>query len=195
MKTITLILGDITAIAVDAMVNTAHASLQGGSGLCYTIHKKGGAVLQHECKQLYAEHGLLADSAVAVTSAGNLPAHHVIHAVGPRWLDGTHNEEQLLYDTYKNIVLKADLIQGQTLSIPAIATGIHGFPKQRAAHLAMQALTDILPHCTHLKTVLLINTSVDNCQFYLQEFEKFAEKAGTVQLESLLPSRLEKLTK
>ena len=193
MKKITLILGDITAIAVDAMVNTAHASLQGGSGLCYTIHKKGGAVLQQECKHLYAEHGLLADSAVEVTSAGNLPAHHVIHAVGPRWLDGTYNEEKLLYDTYKNIVLKADLIQAQTLSIPSIATGIHGFPKQRAAHLAMQAMIDILPHCTHLNTVLLVNTSVDNCQLYLQEFVKFAEKTGTVRLESLLPSRLEKL--
>lgn len=193
MKKITLILGDITAIAVDAMVNTAHASLQGGSGLCYTIHKKGGAVLQQECKRLYAEHGLLADSSVEVTSAGNLPAHHVIHAVGPRWLDGTHNEDQLLYDTYKNTLLKADFIQAQTLSIPSIATGIHCFPKQRAAHLAMQAMIDILPHCTHLKTVLLVNTRVDNCQLYLQEFEKLAKKTGTVRLESLLPSRLEKL--
>lgn len=193
MKKITLILGDITAVAVDAMVNTAHASLQGGSGLCYTIHKKGGVVLQKECKQLYAEHGLLLDGSAEVTSAGNLPAHHVIHAVGPRWLDGTHNEDQLLYDTYKNTLLKADLIQAQTLSIPSIATGIHGFPKQKAARIAMQAMIDILPHCTHLNTVLLINTSVDNCQLYLQEFVKFAEKTGTVRLESLLPGRLARL--
>lgn len=137
--------------------------------------------------------GLLADSAIEVTSASHLPAHHVIHAVGPRWLDGSHYEEQLLYDTYKNTLLKADLIQAQTLLIPSIATGIHCFPKQRAAHLAMQAMIDILPHCTHLNTVLLINTSVDNCQLYLQEFEKLAKKTGTVRLESLLPSRLEKL--
>lgn len=138
--------------------------------------------------------GLLADSATEVTSAGNLPAHHVIHAVAPRWLDGTHNEDQLLYDTYKNTLLKADSIQAQTLSIPSIATGIHGFPKQKAAHIAMQALTDILPHCTHLNTVLLVNTSVDNCQLYLKEFERFAEKACTVRLESLLPSKLEQLS-
>ena len=79
---------------------------------------------------------ILGDSAVAVTLVDNLPAHHVIHAVGPCWLDGTHNEDQLLYDTYKNTLLKADLIQAQTLSI----LSIHRFKQAFTAFLNKELL-------------------------------------------------------
>lgn len=190
MKKIILIMGDITFIAVDAIVNTAHASLQGGSGLCYSIHKKGGLPLQEECKRLYSELGLLADGSAEVTVAGNLPSHHVIHAVSPRWQGGTKDEEELLYETYKSILAKAEQVQAGVISIPAIATGIHGFPKQKAAHIAMDALTSLLPACISVTTVLLTITETENALIYKSYFEECSDLHDGIHLHSLLPSKL-----
>ena len=190
MKKIILIMGDITSIAVDAMVNTAHASLQGGSGLCYSIHKKGGSPLQDECKRLYKELGLLADGSAEVTVAGSLPAHHVIHAVSPRWQGGNKDEEKLLYETYKSILIKAEQVQAGVISIPAIATGIHGFPKQKATRIAMDALTSLLPACISVTTVLLTITETERALIYKSYFEECLGLQNGIHLHSLLPSKL-----
>ena len=190
MKKIILIMGDITSIAVDAMVNTAHASLQGGSGLCYTIHKKGGPSLHEECRRLYKKRGLLADGSAEVTVAGGLPAHHVIHAVSPRWLGGNKDEERLLHETYKNILTKADQVQARVISIPAMATGIHCFPKQQAAQIAVEALLSILPSCAFVDTVLLANTETENCLIYRSIFAECSATDRGIQLEDLLPGKL-----
>lgn len=180
-------MGDITTIATDAMVNTAHFSLQAGSGLCRVIHQKGGKLLQDDCKQLLEDLGHLSDSEVTVSVAGDLPAINVIHAVSPRWLGGDRNEEQLLLDTYTNILLKADEIQAKTLSIPPLATGIHGFPKQRAAKIAMQAIINTLPNLTHTDKILLVNSDTKNSFIYKIIFNTYASKIKNLQLETLLP--------
>lgn len=190
MKKIILLMGDITSVAVDAMVNTAHASLKAGSGLCYSIHKKGGTLLNDDCKRLHEELGMLPDSSAEVTVAGGLPAYHVIHAVSPRWLGGDKNEEQLLSETYINILAKAEQVGAQSVSIPAMATGIHGFPKQRAAQIAMDTITSALPSCTSLNTVLFINTETENCLVYKSIFERESANNKNIELINLLPSKL-----
>lgn len=90
-----------------------------------------------------------------VTTAGNLPAKYLIHAVGPRWLDGEHNEPQLLCDAYSNALFKANEIHALTVSFPCISTGVYGFPPQKAAEIAIGTILSMLPQYDHVAEVFL----------------------------------------
>lgn len=135
---IQIVQGDITAEEVDAVVNAANERLQHGGGVAWAISKKGGAIIQRESDLWIRQHGPVPHSHPAWTSGGNLPAKYVIHAVGPVWGDG--NEDQKLSDAVTGSLQVADELKCLSLAMPAISTGIFGFPKERAAGIILSAI-------------------------------------------------------
>jgi putative ATPase len=132
--------GDITEEHVDAIVNAANGALAHGGGVAGAISRRGGPSIQKESSQWVRAHGQVATGQVAVTSAGRLPARlYVIHAVGPVYIDGEHNEPQELYDAFFNSLLAAEKLGCASISIPAISSGIFGFPKDEVARIAFDA--------------------------------------------------------
>ena len=101
-----------------------------------------------------------------VTTAGNLPAQYLIHAVGPRWLDGERNEPQLLCDAYSNALFKANEIHALTVSFPCISTGVYGFPPQKAAEIAIGTILSMLPQYDHVAEVFFICREDENYLIY-----------------------------
>src|SRR5215211_8898689 len=130
-QNIQIVQGDITTEEVDAIVNAANEHLQHGGGVARTISKKGGSAIQRESDIWIQQHGLVPHPHPAWTSAGHLPAKYVIHAVGPVWGDG--NEDAKLADAVRGSLQVADELKCSSIALPAISTGIYGFPKDRAA--------------------------------------------------------------
>jgi len=128
-----LMQGDITTIPVDAIVNAANDGLRGGGGVDGAIHRAGGPAIMEECIRL----GGCRTGDAKATTAGNLPARHVIHAVGPFWRGGGHGEDDLLASAYRRSVEVAAGLGCASISFPAISTGIYGFPIERAAPIAL----------------------------------------------------------
>lgn len=128
-KSLSLLLADLTSVAVDAMVNPANESLLPGSGLCGVIHKKGGTELTAACKALFQQQRTRPVGYAIATTAGDLPARHVIHAVSPKWHEHQNDPAVPLRETWRNILHCADSVQAQTLSVPAFSTGMHKYPR------------------------------------------------------------------
>ncbi len=139
-QTIQIVQGDITIEQVDAMVNAANEHLQDGGGVAWAISKKGGSIIQKESEQWIRQHGRVVHAHPAWTSGGDLPARYVIHAVGPVWGDG--DEDQKLSDAVFGSLRVADELSCASIAMPAISTGIFGFPKERAAKIAFSTIED-----------------------------------------------------
>ncbi|MFI5981878.1 O-acetyl-ADP-ribose deacetylase [Streptomyces sp. NPDC051555] len=138
MVRIILVQGDITAERVDAVVNAANSSLLGGGGVDGAIHRRGGPQILEACRALRASHygkGLATGRAVA-TTAGLLPAEHVIHTVGP-----VHSREEdrsaLLASCYRESLRVAAELGARTVAFPAISTGVYGWPMDDGARIAL----------------------------------------------------------
>jgi O-acetyl-ADP-ribose deacetylase (regulator of RNase III) len=133
-----LIDGDITSERVDAIVNAANSHLQHGGGVAGAIVRKGGKVIQEESNRI----GFVKVGEVALTTAGNLPAGYVIHAVGPRWGEG--QEDTKLQQAVENSLKLAESRKFRTVSLPAISSGIFGFPKDRCAKIMLKTIRHFL---------------------------------------------------
>jgi O-acetyl-ADP-ribose deacetylase (regulator of RNase III) len=132
---IELVEGDLTAQAVDAIVNAANSSLLGGGGVDGAIHHAGGPAILDECRRL----GGCAIGDAKATTAGRLPAGYVIHAVGPIWQGGGEGEDELLASCHRRSLEVAAELDCRTVAFPAISTGVYRFPVDRAARVALAA--------------------------------------------------------
>ena len=135
---LTALIADITTLDVDAIVNAANSHLSPGSGVCGAIHRAAGPELAAAC-------ALLAPCPTGharITPGFRLPARWVIHAVGPRWLGGDHDEPQLLASAYRESLRLADEHGCTSIAFPAISTGIYGYPLDEATAIAVATVRD-----------------------------------------------------
>jgi O-acetyl-ADP-ribose deacetylase (regulator of RNase III) len=139
-----LLQGDITKIPSDAIVNAANSSLLGGGGVDGAIHRAGGPAILDECRAIRNRQGGCATGDAVITTGGKLPAKYVIHTVGPVWQDGKHQEEALLAKAYRNSLQLAKDHSIRTIAFPNISTGIYGFPKDKAAKIAVATVKTFL---------------------------------------------------
>lgn len=130
--------GDITSEQVDAIVNAANERLQHGGGVAGAISRKGGPGIQDESDEWVRQNGPVPHAHPAWTSGGRLPAKYVIHTVGPVW--GAGDEDKKLADAVTGSMRVADDLKCSSMAMPAISTGIFGFPKDRAAEIILSAI-------------------------------------------------------
>jgi len=129
--------GDITRQDVDAIVNAANQSLGGGGGVDGAIHRAAGAAELHEaCAAL----GGCPTGDARATPGFRLSARWIVHAVGPRYRDGRHGEQELLASCYRRALEVADEVGARSVAFPAISTGIYGYPPEEAASIAVETL-------------------------------------------------------
>lgn len=134
-------LGDITELDVDAIVNAANEQLAAGGGVCGAIHDAAGPELADECARV----GTCPTGDARATGGYELPARWVIHAVGPVWQGGNHDEVALLASAYRRSIEVADGLGASSIAFPSISTGIYGFPPALAAQTAVAALRALEP--------------------------------------------------
>lgn len=137
---IEIVQGDITQQQVDAIVNAANQNLQHGGGVAGAILRKGGPTIQRESDDWVAKHGPVNHANPAYTSAGDLPCKYVIHAVGPVWGQGSEHA-RLAAAVHASLRL-AESLGLQSLALPAISTGIFGFPADQAAQVILDSIGD-----------------------------------------------------
>ncbi|ACD97272.1 O-acetyl-ADP-ribose deacetylase [Trichlorobacter lovleyi] len=134
LPVIEIIQGDITTLAVDAIVNAANSTLLGGGGVDGAIHKAAGPGLLNECATL----GGCPTGEARITKGYNLPARFVIHTVGPVWTDGAKGEPELLTASYRNSLELARRHGIRSIAFPAISCGVYGYPMKLGAAIALQ---------------------------------------------------------
>ena len=152
MGRIEVIQGDITQLAVDAIVNAANPSLLGGGGVDGAIHRAAGPRLLQECRML----GGCATGQAKITAGYDLPAKYVIHTVGPVWQGGKAREAELLASCYRESLQLANQFGLKTLAFPAISCGAYRFPVAEAAHIAISTLAKYLGSAQAIQQVYLI---------------------------------------
>lgn len=160
--------GDITTLAVDAIVNAANSSLMGGGGVDGAIHRAGGSVILAECRAIRARQGDCPTGQAVITSGGALPAHYVIHTVGPVWNGGRSDEEALLAAAYRNSLNLALENNVRTIAFPNISTGIYRFPKHRAAEIALETVRFFLSETALLEQVIFACFDPENYRIYAE---------------------------
>jgi len=156
-KKLRLVVGDITKIRVDAIVNAANAGLRGGGGVDGAVHRAGGPAIMRELDGIRTNAGGCRTGSAVATGAGSLPAQFVFHAVGPVYHDGRHGEPEQLANCYRTCLDLAERHGVRTISFPAISTGAYGYPLEEAARIALDTITGRLtqPDC-EVRDVLLV---------------------------------------
>ncbi|HEY3937516.1 MAG TPA: O-acetyl-ADP-ribose deacetylase [Bryobacteraceae bacterium] len=168
-----LLKGDVTRIAVDAIVNAANSELAGGGGVDGAIHRAGGEEIMAELDEIRARIGRCETGSAVVTGAGRLPAKYVFHAVGPIYGDGTQREPELLASCYTTCLTLAAERDVKSISFPSISTGVYGYPLEKAAAIAVQAVASWLSsHSGPVKVVKLVQFSDRDHEVYRRHAQK-----------------------
>ena len=161
------LLGDITKLDVDAIVNAANSSLLGGGGVDGAIHRAAGPDLVRECRTL----GGCPTGEARITAGYNLPARHVIHTVGPVWHGGDSDEDALLASCYHSSLALAEENGLRTIAFPAISTGIYGFPRERAAGIAAWETLNWVAEHDSLDEIILVCFGGRDLRIYQQALD------------------------
>jgi O-acetyl-ADP-ribose deacetylase (regulator of RNase III) len=171
-QTIQIVQGDITIENVDAIVNAANERLQHGGGVAWAISKKGGPAIQKESDEWIRQHGPVSHSHPAWTSGGRLPSKYVIHAVGSVWGDGDENAK--LADAVTGSLRVADELKCSSIALPAISTGIYGFPKDRAAGIIFSSIEKYFVgnSSSAVKTVKLVLFDQASVDVFMKTWQK-----------------------
>ncbi len=168
---IQIVLGDITDERVDAIVNAANRFLRHGGGVAGAIVRAGGAVIQRESDALIRKKGPLKTGDAVYTSAGALNAKYIIHVVGPVWR-GLGNEDELLYQAVYNGLVQAKQLGVSSISMPAISTGVYGFPVDRAVPIFARAIKDFIgSEKSSISLIRLCNISKEITEVFVEKFE------------------------
>jgi O-acetyl-ADP-ribose deacetylase (regulator of RNase III) len=174
---LTLVQGDITRQATDAIVNAANSSLMGGGGVDGAIHRAGGPAILEECRKIVARQGRLPTGKAVITTGGDLKARHVIHTVGPIWHGGNHGEPDLLASAYRESLTLAVTSSLKTISFPSISTGAYGYPVDSAAEVALQTVIKFLEKEVSLQEVVFVLFDNRTCEVYIEELERLLSKS------------------
>jgi O-acetyl-ADP-ribose deacetylase (regulator of RNase III) len=173
--TLQIVEGDLTQEKVDAIVNAANSQLQHGGGVAGAIVRRGGPQIRSESAAWIREHGPVSHVEPAITGSGSLPCRYIIHAVGPVWGEG--DEDAKLSAAIHGALAAADRLGLRTIAIPAISTGIFGFPKERAANIILGTIQAYFKQATvsGLKTVRLTLYDAPTIQIFQKVWK---EKMG-----------------
>jgi O-acetyl-ADP-ribose deacetylase (regulator of RNase III) len=166
---------DITRVPADAIVNAANSALAGGGGVDGAIHRAGGPEIMAELDVIRKKIGKCATGSAVVTGAGRLPARYVFHTVGPVYRDGKHGEPDLLASCYQTCLRLAVERRVETISFPAISTGVYGYPLVDAAAIAVREVV------AHLQSP---DTTVHRAIFVV--FDRTAANTYAAALKSAL---------
>ncbi len=157
---IVVIMGDITALCMDAIVNAANSSLLGGGGVDGAIHSAAGPQLLEECRRI----GGCPTGEARITAGYRLPARFVIHTVGPVWRGGGHGENELLARCYRSCFELVERHGIKRVAFPSISTGAYGFPADRASRIAVREMSTFLERdCSVEVMAVCFNKKVYNC--------------------------------
>lgn len=158
--------GDITKVKVDVIVNAANSTLLGGGGVDGAIHRAGGPAILEACQVIRTRQGSCPAGEAVITTAGKLPAEYVIHTVGPIWQGGERDEPAILANCYRNSLALAVEHQAQTVAFPNISTGVYGYPKDKAAAVAINTVKAFLANDATLTNVIFVVFDKENYALY-----------------------------
>lgn len=169
---LTLVKGDITRREVDVIVNAANRQLAGGGGVDGAIHRAAGPQLLAECRRHITANGPIDTGEAVLTGAGNLPAKAVIHTAGPIY-SGAEEEAEQLAACYRNSLLLAARHGHRTAAFPAISTGIYGYPKKKAARIALQTVSEtVRQHPADFSQIFFVLFSRSDLQIYTKTMKE-----------------------
>lgn len=171
--------GDITQQQVDAIVNTTNITLDIGGGVSEAIHQEAGPGLKEACHKLKG----CSVGQAKLTHGYNLPAEWVIHTVAPVWQGGTHDEDELLAQCYRNSLALAASCPIETIAFPSIGTGFRGFPAERAAHIAMFEVHRFLENNMSLEKVTFVCHNAEVFEAYSQAIRALESEVSTPELK------------
>jgi O-acetyl-ADP-ribose deacetylase len=169
IEKIGILQGDITTIAVDAIVNAANSSLLGGDGVDGAIHRTAGPELLHDCRLL----GGCKTGQAKLTKGYDLPAKWIIHTVGPVWQDGTADEAELLTSCYRESLTIAVKRGLKTIAFPTISCGVYGYPVDQAARIAIGTTLAFLNEHDSIEGVSFVCFSDADYETYVEVFGEF----------------------
>ncbi len=165
--TLQLVVGDITELEVDAIVNAANSALSGGGGVDGAIHRAAGPSLSRECGRIREARGGCPTGGAVITGGGDLRARYVIHTVGPIWRGGEKGEAELLRDSYDSSLSLARRYNLGSIAFPSISTGAYGYPLEKAAPIAIKALTNHLDTYKNPERIILVLHTEETYDTYL----------------------------